>query len=119
MVSTTCAHDDVVPFRGITQIGVFVAGISDVANQTDGWTGFAVCLARGCRGYYFIDCAGVFLYTVPPLAVSRRKMAEEEARRLDQEKQLVAVQAILDGEAAECTRLAKDLHDGLGVCFRL
>lgn len=48
------------------------------------------------------------------LAVSRRKLAEKEAQRLEQEKQLVAVQATLDGEAAERTRVAKDLHDGLG-----
>src|SRR5690606_12067312 len=48
------------------------------------------------------------------LAVSRRELAEEETRRLEQEKQLVAVQATLDGETAERTRLAKDLHDGLG-----
>src|SRR5690606_3357144 len=37
-----------------------------------------------------------------------------ESQRLAQEKQLVAVQATLDGEAAERSRLAKDLHDGLG-----
>lgn len=48
------------------------------------------------------------------LAVSRRKLAEGETRRLEQEKQLVAVQATLDGEAAERSRLARDLHDGLG-----
>ena len=48
------------------------------------------------------------------LAVSKRRLAEQESRRLEQEKQLVAVQATLDGEAAERTRLAKDLHDGLG-----
>lgn len=48
------------------------------------------------------------------LAVNKRKLAEEETRRLEQEKQLVAVQATLDGEAAERSRLAKDLHDGLG-----
>lgn len=48
------------------------------------------------------------------LAVSRRKLAEKESQRLAQEKQLVAVQATLDGEAAERSRLAKDLHDGLG-----
>lgn len=53
------------------------------------------------------------------LAVSRRKLAEEEAQRLEQEKQLVAVQATLDGEAAERTRLAKDLHDGLGSMLSL
>ncbi|NGM63177.1 tetratricopeptide repeat protein [Sphingobacterium sp. SGG-5] len=48
------------------------------------------------------------------LAISRRKLAEQQTIRLQQEKQLVAVQATLDGEAAERTRLAKDLHDGLG-----
>src|SRR5690606_2190790 len=53
------------------------------------------------------------------LAVSKRKLAEEETQRLEQEKQLVAVQATLDGEAAERTRLAKDLHDGLGSMLSL
>lgn len=48
------------------------------------------------------------------LAVIRRKLAEDEAIRLQQEKQLVATQAALDSEAAERSRLAKDLHDGLG-----
>jgi two-component system NarL family sensor kinase len=48
------------------------------------------------------------------LAVSRRKLAEQEARRLRQERQLVSIQAALDGEAAERSRLARDLHDGLG-----
>ncbi|SFS89660.1 Signal transduction histidine kinase [Sphingobacterium wenxiniae] len=53
------------------------------------------------------------------LAVNKRKLAEEEAQRLQQEKQLVAVQATLDGEAAERSRLAKDLHDGLGSMLSL
>lgn len=48
------------------------------------------------------------------LAVNQRKLAEEEAIRLQQEKQLVAAKAALDSEAAERSRLAKDLHDGLG-----
>lgn len=48
------------------------------------------------------------------LAVSRRKLAEQETRRLEQENQLIAVQAALEGEAAERSRLARDLHDGLG-----
>ncbi len=33
---------------------------------------------------------------------------------MEQEKQLIATQSVLDGEAAERTRLARDLHDGLG-----
>ncbi len=65
-----------------------------------------------CAVILFIALAFAFIRY--RLAVSRRKLAEEESRRLEQEKQLVAVQATLDGEAAERTRLAKDLHDGLG-----
>lgn len=34
--------------------------------------------------------------------------------RMKKEKQLVAVQSVLDGETAERTRLSRDLHDGLG-----
>jgi len=35
-------------------------------------------------------------------------------KQLEQEKQLVATQAVLDGETQERSRLARDLHDGLG-----
>ncbi len=48
------------------------------------------------------------------LTVSKRKLAEQQIKQLEQEKQLIATQAILDGETAERARLAKDLHDGLG-----
>lgn len=60
-----------------------------------------------------------FAYLRYRLAVSKRKLAEQEARRMEQEQHLVAVQATLDGEAAERTRLAKDLHDGLGSMLSL
>lgn len=47
--------------------------------------------------------------------IKRNKLiAEQKVVQLEQEKQLVATQAILDGETAERTRLARDLHDGLG-----
>lgn len=48
------------------------------------------------------------------LAVIKRKLAEQKMQQSEQEKQLIAVQAALDGESAERTRLARDLHDGLG-----
>jgi len=55
------------------------------------------------------------------LNIQKRKTVEQEreiARRkieqLEKEKQLIATQAILDGETAERSRLARDLHDGLG-----
>jgi len=68
----------------------------------------------GIAGALILLIALAFAFIRYRLAVSRRKLAEEENQRLEQEKQLVAVQATLDGETAERTRLAKDLHDGLG-----
>ncbi len=48
------------------------------------------------------------------IAEQQRRLAEQKVIQLEQEKQLVATQAVLDGEAAERSRLARDLHDGLG-----
>lgn len=55
-----------------------------------------------------------YLVNLYRLALSRKRLAEAETERLKKEKQLIAVQAALDGEAAERSRLARDLHDGLG-----
>jgi len=44
----------------------------------------------------------------------KKTIAEQLVVRLEQEKQLAASQALLDGENAERKRLARDLHDGLG-----
>jgi len=44
----------------------------------------------------------------------QRQLAEQQVKQLEQEKQLVATQAVLDGETHERARLARDLHDGLG-----
>lgn len=44
----------------------------------------------------------------------KRKIAEQKIAQLEQEKQLVATRAILEGETIERARLSKDLHDGLG-----
>jgi len=48
------------------------------------------------------------------LSEQQRELAEQKVKQLEQEKQLVATQAVLDGETAERSRLARDLHDGLG-----
>ena len=48
------------------------------------------------------------------LAGQKRRATEQQIRQLEQEKQLIATQALLDGEASERSRLARDLHDGLG-----
>jgi signal transduction histidine kinase len=48
------------------------------------------------------------------LNTQKRRLAEQQVKQLEQEKKLVAANSILDGETAERTRLARDLHDGLG-----
>jgi len=46
--------------------------------------------------------------------IQKRKLSEQKVKQMEQEKQLIATQAVLDGETAERSRLARDLHDGLG-----
>src|SRR5690606_264258 len=55
----------------------------------------------GVAGATIFLIALAFAFIRYRLAVSKRKLAEKESQRLEQEKQLVAVQATLDGEAAE------------------
>ncbi len=44
----------------------------------------------------------------------RQKLQQTRIAELETEKQLTATEAVLKGEEQERTRLAKDLHDGLG-----
>ena len=44
----------------------------------------------------------------------RRRFNRQKIKQLEQEKQLISAQSALDGETAERSRLARDLHDGLG-----
>lgn len=71
--------------------------------------------------YWLAGAVGlIFLLTIALLVYRHRlirnqkKLAEQQVKQLQQEKQLIATQATLDGETAERTRLARDLHDGLG-----
>jgi len=48
------------------------------------------------------------------VAEQQKQLAEQQVIQLEQEKQLIATQSVLDGETQERTRLARDLHDGLG-----
>ena len=47
-------------------------------------------------------------------SIQKRKTAEQQLKQVKQEQELIATQAVLDGETAERSRLARDLHDGLG-----
>ena len=44
----------------------------------------------------------------------KQKLQQQRINELETEKQLSATEAVLKGEEQERTRLAKDLHDGLG-----
>lgn len=48
------------------------------------------------------------------LAEQEREIARQQIKQLEQEKQLIATQSVLEGETTERSRLARDLHDGLG-----
>ncbi|OSZ80260.1 hypothetical protein CAP36_03130 [Chitinophagaceae bacterium IBVUCB2] len=45
---------------------------------------------------------------------TKQKFQQQRINELETEKQLTATEAVLKGEEQERTRLAKDLHDGLG-----
>jgi signal transduction histidine kinase len=46
---------------------------------------------------------------------SKRKLAEQQIKQLEQEKELIAVRAALDTEKTEREIIARDLHDGVGA----
>ena len=48
------------------------------------------------------------------LAKQQDELQQQHIRELEKDKQLVAVDAMLKGQEDERSRLAKDLHDGLG-----
>jgi signal transduction histidine kinase len=88
-----------------------------------------VALEEGKRLYTIIGAAGVailllafgLLFFRHRINIQKRKLSEQQleiseqkVKQLEQEQLLVATQAVLDGETAERSRLARDLHDGLG-----
>lgn len=48
------------------------------------------------------------------LLISERELKEQQIQILEKEKTLLSTQALMEGQEAERSRLAKDLHDGLG-----
>ena len=48
------------------------------------------------------------------LAKQQDELQQQRIRELEKDKQLVAVDSMLKGQEEERSRLAKDLHDGLG-----
>ncbi|MBS1736079.1 MAG: sensor histidine kinase [Bacteroidetes bacterium] len=65
-------------------------------------------LIAGVLALLFISLLGYLNYH------NRRKLQQTKIDELEKEKQLAATEAVLKGEEQERSRLAKDLHDGLG-----
>ncbi len=67
---------------------------------------------------YFLAAAGISLLIIFLLLYrtysQKQKLQQQRISELEREKQLTATEAVLKGEEQERTRLAKDLHDGLG-----
>lgn len=67
---------------------------------------------------YFLTAGGILLLIISLLSYrnykNRQKLQQTRIDELENEKQLTATEAVLKGEDQERTRLAKDLHDGLG-----
>lgn len=67
---------------------------------------------------YFLVMGAVGVLSISILIIrnsrNRQKLQQLKIDELEKEKQLTATEAVLKGEEQERTRLAKDLHDGLG-----
>lgn len=61
---------------------------------------------------FFIVFAGAFLLYL--FLQQREKLLQNKIITIEQQKKLELTQAIIDGEEQERTRLAKELHDGIG-----
>lgn len=67
---------------------------------------------------YLFGGAAVSLLVITLLSYrtykQKQKLQQQQITQLEKEKQLMAAEAVLQGQEEERTRLAKDLHDGLG-----
>jgi signal transduction histidine kinase/Flp pilus assembly protein TadD len=51
------------------------------------------------------------------LAKKEQKINEEQIKTLEKQQEVLSMQGMISGQEAERTRIAKDLHDGLGGLF--
>ncbi|MEJ8843516.1 sensor histidine kinase [Lacibacter sp. H375] len=67
---------------------------------------------------YFLSAGAAALLLISVLGYrnykQKQNLQQQRINELETEKQLAATEAVLKGEEQERTRLAKDLHDGLG-----
>jgi signal transduction histidine kinase len=66
--------------------------------------------------YIWLSVAGgALLLSLLLLFILRHRLAKQRVKQLEQEKQIIAVQSVLEGETEERKRVAGELHDSLGA----
>lgn len=69
-------------------------------------------------GSLFLVLSGIFIYrnfkNRHQLLEKEKKLQQQKISELEKEHQLVAMQSVLKGQEEERSRLARDLHDGVG-----
>ena len=71
----------------------------------------------GGAGLISLLLAGFFWYrkrTSDQLRVQEKELDKQRITQLEKEKKILSMNAMIEGQEAERTRIAKDLHDGLG-----
>ena len=87
----------------------------EVKHETDKKEQQILSLRKEKRLIIYLGVSiGILLILLLLLMLERQRINKHKIERLKREKQLVATQSVLEGETAERTRLARDLHDGLG-----
>ena len=87
----------------------------EVKHETDKKEQQILSLRKEKRLIIYLGVSiGILLILLMLLMLERQRINKHKIERLKREKQLVATQSVLEGETAERTRLARDLHDGLG-----
>lgn len=68
-------------------------------------------------GGIIASCFILLLGTLYYISRQKRLIAEKEKQSLEQQQQVISLQAMINGQETERTRIAKDLHDSMGGTF--
>jgi two-component system NarL family sensor kinase len=68
-------------------------------------------------GGVLIVFLGIIIFLVIRNYRNKQYLQDEKVKQLQQQQQVISLQSMINGQEAERTRIAKDLHDGLGGLF--
>jgi two-component system, NarL family, sensor kinase len=68
-------------------------------------------------GLVIVVAMGIILILLRRTYKHKQKLQEENVKKLERQHQLASLQSMINGQEAERSRMARDLHDGLGGLF--